>query len=108
MTINTKLYTDVVDKLNFEPFLDTTHITVGATQESVVTLNGAVKSYAEKRAAENAAKRVRGVKGVANDLQVEVIEPYKRSDTDIATAAIDALKWNVFVPEERIKVVVEI
>ena len=71
MSIDTKLYTDVIDKLNFEPFLNTEHITVGVTEEGVVTLKGKVPGYIQKKDAEDAVKKVRGVKGIANDLEVD-------------------------------------
>ena len=71
MPIDTKLYTDVIDKLNFEPFLNTEYITVGVTEEGVVTLKGKVPCYIQKKDAEDAVKKVRGVKGIANDLEVD-------------------------------------
>jgi len=106
MSIDTKLYTDVIDKLNFELFLNTDHITVGITGEGVVTLKGQVPSYLQKRYAENAVKKVRGVKAIANDLEVELLSIHKRDDTDIAEAAVTALKWGL-AHEDKIKVVVE-
>lgn len=106
MSIDTKLYTDVIDKLNFEPFLNTDHITVGLTEESVVTLKGKVPNYMQKKDAENAVKKVRGVKGIANDLEVELAGIHRRDDTDIAEAAVTSLKWSL-VPEDKIKVVVD-
>jgi len=106
MSIDTKLYTDVIDKLNFEPFLNTEHITVGVTEEGVVTLKGKVQSYMQKKYAENAVKKVRGAKGIANDLEVELAGIHRRDDTDIAEAAVQSLKWSL-APEDKVKVVVE-
>jgi osmotically-inducible protein OsmY len=106
MTIHASLYKDVIDKLNFEPFLDTQHITVGITEEGVITLKGKVASYMHKKNAEEAVKKVRGVKGIANDLEVELAGTHRRDDTDIAQAAVNSLKWN-FIPEDRVKVIVE-
>ena len=105
MSMDTKLYTDVIDKLNFEPFLKTEHITVGTTDEGVVTLKGSISSYMQKKDAENAVKKVRGVKGIANDLEVE-LGAHRRDDTDIAEAAVQSLKWSL-APEDKLKVVVE-
>jgi osmotically-inducible protein OsmY len=72
----------------------------------VVTLSGFVDSYAKKYAAERAAKRVYGVKAVANDLQVKLPVGSERPDPDIARAAVQALQSRITVPAERIKVTV--
>lgn len=69
-------------------------------------LTGQVRSLAEKLAAERAAKRVRGVHAVANELRVEVISGHVRDDVDIAKAVQNALRWNVSVPDDRIKIAV--
>ena len=73
------------------------------TSSGVVTLTGSVPSYADKWAAERAAERVLGVKAVANDLAVAVPVPFQRSDTDIAHAVVNALAWDVQVPDAKIK-----
>jgi osmotically-inducible protein OsmY len=72
--------------------------------DGVVTLTGHVESYTQKRIAEKAAKRVLGVRGVANDLAVRLPSDKKRDDTDIAVAAVHALKWQTAIPEDRISV----
>ena len=72
--------------------------------EDVVTLTGFVPSYAEKLKAEQVVKRVRGVRGVANDIEVQLRRHAERTDTDIACAAVDALKWRTSVPGDEIKV----
>ena len=72
-------------------------IAVAAT-DGVVTLSGTVHTYAEKWAAERATQRVEGVKGIAEDLEVSPIGVHKHSDTEIAAAAVNALKWHVWVP----------
>jgi osmotically-inducible protein OsmY len=69
-----------------------------------VTLSGFAPSYAEKLKAEQVAKRVHGVRGVANDIEVRLPGPHERTDTDIARAAVDALKWKTSVPGDQIKV----
>jgi osmotically-inducible protein OsmY len=63
-----------------------------------VTLLGNVDTYWEKWAAEDAIKRVAGVRTVALDLAVNVLEHHKRNDSDIAAAVQRALEWNVAVP----------
>jgi osmotically-inducible protein OsmY len=97
---------DVVDELDWEPSIDAAAIGV-LVKDGVVTLTGHVGSYAEKRVAERVVKRVAGVEGVANDIEVRLTTVAKRDDEQIAHAAVDALKWNVSVPEDRVKVLVE-
>lgn len=69
----------------------------------VVTLTGTVSSWAKRMAAQEAAHRVAGVLDVANDVQVKVPGSPGRTDTDIARAVRQALEWDVFVPEARIR-----
>jgi osmotically-inducible protein OsmY len=88
---------DVLDELAWDTSLDAAGIGVAIT-DSAVTLTGHVRSYAEKRAAEKAAKRVHGVIAVANDLEVRLPSSLQRDDTDIAAAVGSALKWHVTVP----------
>jgi osmotically-inducible protein OsmY len=88
---------DVVEELAWDNSLDAPAIGVAVT-DGAVTLTGHVRSYAEKRAAEKAAKRVHGVLAVANDLEVRLPTSLQRDDTDIATAAASALQWRVSVP----------
>jgi len=97
---------DIVNELNWEPSLRNDDIAVGV-RDGVVTLAGFVDSYADKWTAERVAGRVKGVKAVANDIEVKLPLGSSRPDPDIARAALDALKWHVSVPNERIKVKVE-
>jgi osmotically-inducible protein OsmY len=101
-----ELKTDVLDELAFEPSLDEAGIGI-AVNDGVVTLTGHVKSYAEKMAAERAAKRVHGVHGIANDLKVELWPGFQHDDTDIAQAAVNALRWNTWLPEGAVTTVVK-
>src|SRR5947208_10928858 len=105
MKTDSELQRDVMDELRWEPSVNAAHVGV-AVKEGVVTLTGHVSSYAEKYAAERAAKRVHGVKAVANELDVKLPGSSRRTDEDIAKAAVDALKWNIFVPADKIKVTV--
>lgn len=102
-----ELYTTVMEKLRFEPSIDESNITVAIKEDGIVVLDGTVKSYVEKRLSEEAVKKIAKVKAVVNELEVELLPSYKRSDVDIAKAAIHALQWTLFVPDERIKVMVE-
>jgi osmotically-inducible protein OsmY len=92
---------DVELALEWEPSIDERRIGVSVV-DGIVTLTGEVGSYAEKWKAERTVERVLGVKGIANDLEIHT--PDERSDTDIARAALDALKWNVSVPSEHLRV----
>lgn len=77
-----------------------------AVKDGVVTLTGWVDSYIKKWAAEDAAKRVRGVKAIANDIEVRLPSSAERTDADIAAAAVRALEWDAFVPTDKVKVTV--
>jgi osmotically-inducible protein OsmY len=96
----------VIDELRFQPNVREAEIGVAA-REGVVTLTGFVPSYPEKVAAVRAAERVFGVRAVADDLTVRLPGTAQRSDTDIAHAAVEALKWNVEVPDTAIKLTVK-
>jgi osmotically-inducible protein OsmY len=101
-----QLRQDVLDELEFEPSLNAAHIGVAANK-GVVTLSGFVTSYAEKAAAERATRRVKGVKAIAEEIEVRLPSDTKRADDEIAARAVDILKWQVGLPADRIKVKVE-
>lgn len=100
-----ELQRDVLDELNWEPGLEPGEIGVSA-HDGVVTLTGHVETFAELNTAEKAAKRVSGVTGVANDLVVRLTASMMRDDTDIAEAAVHALRWTTSVPDRLVKVTV--
>jgi len=100
-----QLQRNVHDELHWEPTVDATKIGVAVT-DGVVTLTGAVSNFFEKWEAEAAAKRVYGVKALANDIEIRLLGDGRRDDTDIARAAAEALAWNASVPRDRVKVVV--
>lgn len=106
MKTNEKLQKDVVHELAWEPRLDAGKIGIAA-EDGVITLTGHCSSYAEKIAAEKAAKRVAGVRGVANDVVVRISGSNVHDDTEIAQAALDALSWNTPVPDGAVKVIVK-
>ena len=97
---------DVLEELNWQPDIDETQIGV-IVEEGIVTLTGTLDSFAKKLAAERAVKKVAGVRGLTMDVQVLFGEAFKRTDSEIARAAADALKWNATVPQERIMLKVE-
>lgn len=101
-----QLRQDVLDELDFEPSVNGTHIGVGA-HDGVITLTGFVSSYAEKLAAERAARRVRGVKAIAQEIEIRLPSDKKAADDEIAKRALDILRWRVGVPADRISVKVE-
>jgi osmotically-inducible protein OsmY len=103
VTTSTKLQHDVQEELEWEPSVDASQIGVAAIQTGVLTLTGTVATYAEKVSAERAAKRVSGVRVVANDIEVRPIGSMKRTDTDIAQAVLRGLEWDIAVPHEKIK-----
>lgn len=95
----------VESALDFEPSLDASDIGISVDQ-GVVTLRGNVGSFAEKLTAQRVALRIYGVKAVANDLNVHLPTGFQRTDTEIAQAALTALKWNTMLPEDRITLTV--
>jgi osmotically-inducible protein OsmY len=111
MTIATTQRTDaeiqaeVLTELKWEPRVQATEIGV-AVKDGVVTLAGFVDSYSKRWAAEEAAHRVRGVKAVANDIEVRLSTAGERTDPEIAAAAVRALQWDAVLVPEQIDVTV--
>jgi osmotically-inducible protein OsmY len=103
---DTELQKDIADELKWEPSLRNDDIAIGV-RDGVVTLAGFVDSYSDRWKAERVTSRIRGVKAVANDIEVKLPSSSSRPDPDIARAALDALTWNISVPHDRIKVKVE-
>lgn len=105
MKTDRQLQHDVLAELEWDPSIDASKIGVAATDE-VVTLTGTVTSFREKGQAEAIAKRVYGVRGVANDITVTLPGTQKRTDADIAKAALVALEWDPQIDEKRLTVAV--
>jgi osmotically-inducible protein OsmY len=105
MRTDNDIQSDVIAELKFRPTLNAANIGV-AVKDGVVTLTGTVSSFTERFEAEEAAKRVYGVRAVANDIEVKLPGSSVRTDQDIAADAVRALKWNAWVPEDRIKITV--
>jgi len=106
MSDDSRLKDAVLAELKWDPSVNEAHIGVTANG-GVVTLMGHVDSYVEKFAAETAASRVKGVKAVAEELEVRLSFSIKKGDDEIAAAAISRLAWNSSIPEDAIKVKVE-
>ena len=106
MTQDRQLQEAVLAEFLWEPSVTAAHIGVTA-DHGVVTLTGHVPSYLEKHAAEQAASRVKGVMGVAQEIEVLLPVQTERSDEDIARAALDRIAWETTVPADAVKVEVE-
>src|SRR5436190_24352382 len=98
---DTQIQTDVLGELKWEPRVTPNEIGV-AVKDGVVTLTGWVDSYTKRWAAEDAAHRVRGVKAVANEIEVRLSPSSERTDADIAVAAVRALEWDAFLPAGKV------
>lgn len=96
----------VLDELEFEPSVDAAHIGV-AVKDGVVTLSGHVGSYAEKLAAEQATRRVKGVQAIAQEIEVRYPEDQKTADDEIAARALNILRWSAVVPAGSVLVKVQ-
>ncbi|QEC69177.1 BON domain-containing protein [Panacibacter ginsenosidivorans] len=106
MKTDMQIQKDVMEELKWQPFLNATQIGV-AVKNGVVTLSGQVDSYSKKLAAEKAAKGIAGVKAIAEGIQIGVSPLDKKTDTEIAEAVLNVLKWHSAVQEEKIKIKVE-
>ncbi len=100
------LKTDILAELNWEPGISSDHIGVTA-KDGVVTLTGHVDTYWQKQVAEDAAGRVQGVKAIAEEIEVRLPLHFKRSDDEIAAAALSRLAWDTSIPKDAVKVKVE-
>jgi osmotically-inducible protein OsmY len=92
-----QLKQDIETELIFDPQVNAAQIGV-SVDSGAVTLLGAVDTYPQKWAAEDAAKRVSGVRTLAQDLTVKILTDHKRTDSDIAAAVQSALKWDISTP----------
>ena len=106
MKSDIQIQKDVMEELKWEPFLKASEIGV-AVKNGIVTLSGQVDTYSKKLSAEKAAKRMAGVKAIAEDIQIGVSPAYNKPDTEIAEAVLNALKWHTVVQEEKLKIKVE-
>jgi len=106
MISDLQLRRNVLDELEFEPAVDAAHIGVYANC-GVVALTGSVASYAEKAAAERAARRVKGVTAIAQEIEIRLPSHAKRADDEIAACAVEILKWQAGGPADRIGIRVE-
>jgi len=106
MKSNEELQKDVQDAIKWEPLLNAAEIGV-TCKDGVVTLTGTVNNYSKKTEAEDAAKRVSGVKAVVEKIVVDFGDTNFIDDNKIATEILSAFKWNWDVPNDTLKVKVE-
>lgn len=96
----------VSDALEFEPSVNAAHVGVAA-KDGVITLSGHVATYAEKLKAEEVAMGVRGVKAIAEEIEVRPAGTHATADDEIARRVLEVLRWNTTVPDDRVKVTVQ-
>jgi osmotically-inducible protein OsmY len=106
MKTDSEIREDVIEELTWEPALKASEIGV-AVKNGIVTLTGTVDSYWKKTSTERAARRVAGVKAVAQEIEVTLLSGGKKNDTEIAEAVVNAIKWNSILPKDKIQVKVE-
>ena len=106
MSTDQDMQKDITAELKWDSSLRDDDIAVGV-REGIVTLGGFVDSLADKGKAERVAARVKGVRAVVNEIEVKLPTWSQRADPDIARAVLDALKWNIAVPHEHLRVKVE-
>jgi len=106
MKTNTDLQQDVQNAIKWEPLLGAAEIGVTA-KDGVVSLTGVVDSYAKKLEAENAAKKVIGVKALVEKIEVKFPSSWSKTNVEIANEVLTALKSNWSVPKDKVTVKVE-
>lgn len=106
MKADYEIQRDVIDELGWEPLLNTSEIVVNV-KNGIVSLKGYVDYYFKKLAAEKAVKRVKGVKAVAQDIEVRPGEHGRIPDAQIAESVVRALEWSSTIPHEKIKIKVD-
>ena len=103
---NKSLRQHIIDELEFEPSIDTALIGV-SVDNGIVTLSGHVPSYWQKTAAEAAVWRVKGVRAIAQEIQVRFPHDKKTADDQIAERAVKLLEWDILVPKNVVRVKVQ-
>ncbi|MCZ7866206.1 BON domain-containing protein [Agrobacterium salinitolerans] len=97
---------NIIDELEFEPSIDAANIGV-AVDAGVATLTGHVPTYMQKASVESIVRRVKGVKGIAEEIEVRPFRANLTADDEIAKRAVSTLKWNTVVPDDAVNVQVE-
>lgn len=97
---------DIIDELEFEPSIDAANIGV-AVEDGVVTLTGHVPTYAQRATAEDVVRRVKGVRGIAQEIEVRPFGANRTADDEIAKRALNTIRWNTVVPKDSVQVKVQ-
>jgi osmotically-inducible protein OsmY len=106
MKTDTKILADVENELRWDPSLNEKGLLI-KVENGVVTLQGSVPHFSDRWTAEQVTKRVAGVRAIANDIEVKIPSLGERSDSDIAAAAVNALKWHFALESSDIQAVVK-
>ncbi len=97
---------DILDELEFEPSIDANDIGV-AVEDGVVTLSGHVPNFSQRQVVERVVARVKGVRGIAQEIEVRFLGGPGTSDDEIAKRVLDTLKWSTLVPDGKVQVKVQ-
>jgi len=97
---------NIIDELDFEPSIDAANIGV-AVDAGVATLTGHVPTYVQKASVEAVVRRVKGVKGIAEEIEVRPFGANPTADDEIAKRALNTINWNTVVPRDAITVQVQ-
>lgn len=97
---------DIIDELDFEPSIDAADVGV-AVENGVVTLTGHVPTYAQKVTVEDVVRRVKGVKAIAQEIEVRPFGSNRTADDEIAKRAVNTINWNTTVPDNAVQVKVQ-
>jgi osmotically-inducible protein OsmY len=106
MKTDTSIRVDVENELRWDPSVDGKDILV-KVEDGVVSLQGSVAHFSDRLTAEEVTKKVTGVRAIANDIEVKIPKPGERSDSDIASAAANALQWHFVLESSDIQPVVK-
>ncbi len=97
---------DIIDELDFEPSIESADIGV-AVAKGIVTLTGHVPTYQQKLTVEDVVRRVKGVKGIAEEIEVRPYGTNRAADDEIAKRAINTMTWNTSIPDDSVQVKVQ-
>jgi osmotically-inducible protein OsmY len=103
---DSSLRQDIIDELDFEPSIDAADIGV-AVEDGVATLTGHVPTYAQKITVEDVVHRVKGVKGIAQEIEVRPFGTNRTADDEIAKRALSTISWNTAIPDDAVQVKVQ-
>ena len=106
MSGDNELQQKIVQELEWDPSVDARHITV-AVKNGIVTLGGYVEQFSDKTHAERAVERINGVLAVIDQVELELPGVSHRNDLDIVESALTAMKLNVLIPKDRLKIIAQ-